>query len=88
MQGVVALGLVTGQPEELGDGNRARAVGSPHVHGRVEDGQRDRHVRRVNRHAGIAGTEEGVLSVEAVRSRHSRNRELRLLHCAKAASMK
>ena len=62
-------------------------VGALDVHGSIEDREGDGHVRRVDRHAVVAGAEDGVLPVEPVPAAHPLPGS-RLLHDENVVCMK
>jgi hypothetical protein len=73
-QGRVELGVLTGQPVELGHGDDPAARSAAHVHGGVERRQRDAHVGRVGRDAVLAGAEDCVLAGQPADGRATRPR--------------
>jgi hypothetical protein len=58
--------MVTGQAVQLDQRQRTLALRAAQVHGRVERGEGDTHVRRMRGDAGRRGAEDRVDAVEPV----------------------
>src|ERR1700733_734189 len=68
---VVMLRFASWQPVKIGKRDAALAVGAVDINLRVQSRQRNAHIRRMNRDAGVAGTENGMNAVNATERRTS-----------------
>src|SRR5436190_21719293 len=59
----VSLRCLAGQSMELAHRNAALALRRAYLHHRVERGERNRHVRRMNRDAALASTEDRMHAI-------------------------